>query len=41
LSSRNIVVEHGGELQIESLEGQGTTVTLSFPLIPDRLASAS
>lgn len=32
----DIVREHGGELDIESVEGQGTTVTIRLPRLPQR-----
>ena len=31
-NSRSILVDHGGNIEIESLEGQGTTVTVRLPL---------
>ena len=31
-NSRSILVEHGGDIDIESLEGHGTTVTVRLPL---------
>jgi signal transduction histidine kinase len=31
-NSRSILVEHGGNIEIESLEGHGTTVTVRLPL---------
>jgi signal transduction histidine kinase len=31
---RTIVANHGGELDVESEEGHGTTVTIRFPLAP-------
>jgi len=34
---RRIVREHGGELEIESKEGEGTEVTLCFPLAEKRI----
>ena len=30
--SRSIIVEHGGQLEIESTEGQGTTARISLPI---------
>jgi nitrogen fixation/metabolism regulation signal transduction histidine kinase len=32
--TRQIVEEHGGEIRVESLPGQGTTVTILLPAIP-------
>ncbi|MBZ0215972.1 MAG: ATPase, partial [Fimbriimonadaceae bacterium] len=32
--SRSLVELHGGELQLESVEGQGTTVTVTLPAEP-------
>lgn len=29
---RNIVTQHGGQVNVESLEGKGSTFTLAFPL---------
>lgn len=34
---RRIIREHGGELEVESEEGEGTTVRLYFPLIEKRV----
>jgi signal transduction histidine kinase len=31
-NSRSVLVEHGGDIEIESLEGHGTTVTVRLPL---------
>jgi signal transduction histidine kinase len=31
-NSRSVLVDHGGNIEIESLEGQGTTVTVRLPL---------
>ena len=31
-NSRSVLVEHGGDIEIESLEGRGTTVTVRLPL---------
>jgi signal transduction histidine kinase len=31
-NSRSVLVEHGGDIKIESLEGHGTTVTVRLPL---------
>jgi hypothetical protein len=36
---RQTVAEFGGELSIESAVGEGTTVTVSFPVLPERGAS--
>lgn len=34
-NSKSIIVEHGGEISVDSTEGQGTTVTVSLPLYPE------
>jgi two-component system sporulation sensor kinase A len=34
-NSKSIIVEHGGEISVDSTEGQGTTVTVSLPLNPE------
>ena len=31
-NSKSILLNHGGDIEIESLEGQGTTVTVRLPL---------
>ncbi|MCK4536692.1 MAG: hypothetical protein KAT93_06740 [Desulfuromonadales bacterium] len=36
-----IMEMHGGSIELHSQEGQGTTVTLSFPLEPDRFLEAA
>ena len=33
-NARQIVFEHGGDIQVESAEGKGTTVTVRIPLGP-------
>lgn len=33
-NSKSIIVEHGGEISVDSTEGQGTTVTVTLPLNP-------
>lgn len=35
--SSNIVREHGGTMRIESVEGEGTTVEIRFPVSEDRM----
>jgi len=37
---RNIVTQHGGQVNVESLEGKGSTFRLSFPL-KSRVASGT
>ena len=31
---REILIAHGGQVVVESVEGQGTTFTLTFPTLP-------
>jgi signal transduction histidine kinase len=35
-NSKSIIVDHGGEISVDSTEGQGTTVTVSLPLNPEK-----
>jgi signal transduction histidine kinase len=34
--ARNLVVAHGGEIRADSVEGKGTTLTVTLPLQPPR-----
>ena len=34
---RRIIREHGGEIELESREGQGTKVTIHLPLVEKRM----
>ena len=39
--SRSLVSLHGGEMRIDSKEGEGTTVSVFFPFNPPRLAGVA
>jgi hypothetical protein len=38
--AKAIVEGHGGELAVESVEGEGTTMRVFLPLVPDAGAAA-
>ncbi len=38
--SRTIVTDHGGELDVQSQEGAGTTATMRLPLLDPQAAAA-
>ncbi|HAT68225.1 MAG: hypothetical protein A2481_03950 [Candidatus Yonathbacteria bacterium RIFOXYC2_FULL_47_9] len=35
--AKSIVVRHGGQIEVDSIEGKGTTFTLTVPLLPELL----